>query len=62
VREPGALYVAMTNKFSKPLNGAKLFTFTLATNTLAESQFSLSDPYDPGYVLWFYLKDFPNEK
>jgi hypothetical protein len=44
------------------LNGAKLFTFMLATNTLAESQFSLSDPYDPGYVLWFYLKDFPNEK
>jgi hypothetical protein len=55
-------YLAMTNKFSKPLNGATLYTFTVATNTLAESQFSLSDPYDPGLVLWFYLKDFQNEK
>ena len=51
-------YMAMTNKFARPLNGTRLYTFTVATNTLAKSRFSLSDPANPDLVFWFYLKDF----
>jgi hypothetical protein len=55
-------YMAMTNRFSKPLNGAELFTFQIATNYLATSQFILVDRDDPSDTRWFYLKDFSNEK
>ena len=48
-------YHVMTNKFSRPLNGAKLFQFTVATNILGESTFSL---YQDDFVLWFNLQDF----
>jgi hypothetical protein len=55
-------YMAMTNLFSKPLSGAKLFTFQVATNLLAASTFTLLDRDEPSDTRWFYLKDFSNEK
>ncbi|HEX5397634.1 MAG TPA: hypothetical protein VFY06_01110 [Verrucomicrobiae bacterium] len=55
-------YMAMTNLFSKPLNGAKLFTFQVATNLLVTSVFTLLDRDDTSDTRWFYLIDFSNEK
>jgi len=55
-------YMAMTNLFSKPLDGARLFTFQIATNLLEASVFTLWDRDDPSDTRWFYLKDFSNEK
>ena len=55
-------YRAMTNRFSRPLDGAKLFTFQVATNLLATSKFTLWDRDEPSESRWFYLKDFSDEK
>ena len=52
-------YRAMTNRFSRPLNGARVFKFQVATNLLALSTFNVGDW---GGSSWFYLKDFSDEK
>ena len=55
------VYNLMTNRFSRPLRGAKLFRFEVATNLLNYSGFALSDRDSPDYTLSFDLKDFSHE-
>ena len=55
-------YVAMTNRFSRSLDGAKVFSFSVATNLLSASRFNLSDRRTPDDNRWFYLQDFTHEK
>jgi len=50
-------YHALTNKFSRPLEGAKLFTFTVSTNLLTSSDFVLEDN-DFELAISFRLFDF----
>ncbi len=61
--EKHEFYRAMTNRFSRPLNGARIFNFEVATNLLADSKFSLGDSSGGSALIrWFYLKDFSDEK
>lgn len=55
-------YMAMTNRFSRPVDGAKVFSFSVATNLLSSSRFNLSDRRTPDDNRWFYLQDFCHEK
>jgi hypothetical protein len=55
-------YWAMTNMFSRPLGGAKVFRFEVATNLLATSRFAMYDRDDSSYTVWFTLNDFGNER
>jgi hypothetical protein len=55
-------YKVMTNRFSRPLNGARVFTFEVATNLLVSSKFAVGDNNESTASRWFYLKDFSNEK
>ena len=61
--EKNEYYRAMTNQFSRPLNGARVFNFQMATNLLAASTFNVGD-FGGGSASsrWFYLKDFSDEK
>jgi|GEM_PF-5929435 len=54
-------YIAMTNRFSRSLDGAKVFRFSVATNLLSSSRFILSDRWMPDDNRWFYLQDFSRE-
>jgi hypothetical protein len=61
--EQSEQYRAMTNWFSRPLNGARLFQFQVAKNLLASSTFSVGEySMGTGSSTWFYLKDFSDEK
>lgn len=52
-------YKAMTNRFRRSLNGAKVFEFEVATNLLEKSTFSVGDSSGgSAFSRWFYLKDF----
>lgn len=53
-------YMAMTNRLHRPLAGAKIFTFQVATNLLTASEFTLWDHGDESYS--FCLKDFSDGK
>jgi hypothetical protein len=55
-------YRVMTNRFSRPLNGARVFTFEVATNLLALSTFNVGEFGEPSVSRWFYLGDFKDEK
>ena len=55
-------YKAMTNRFSRPLNGARVFKFDVATNLLERSTFTLGESSGgSSFSQWFYLKDFANQ-
>lgn len=61
--EKNEYYRAMTNRFSRPLNGARIFNFQVATNLLASSTFSVGESSGgSASSRWFYLKDFSDEK
>jgi hypothetical protein len=61
--EKNEYYRAMTNRFSRPLNGARAFNFQVATNLLADSTFSVGESSGgSASSRWFYLKDFSDEK
>ncbi len=52
-------YRAMTNRFSRPLNGARVFKFEVATNLLERSTFSIGESSGgSSFSQWFYLRDF----
>ncbi|HEY4414180.1 MAG TPA: hypothetical protein VGO57_00700 [Verrucomicrobiae bacterium] len=55
-------YMAMTNHFHRPLAGAKIFTFQVATNLLATSGFTLCGDDDVQVSYSFHLKDFSDDK
>jgi len=61
--EKNEYYRAMTNRFSRPLNGARIFNFQVAANLLAASTFRVGESSGgSASSRWFYLKDYSEEK